>query len=183
MVAATERKTAEERRDEIIDAAFAEFSVHGFAGTSTEAIAKRAGVSQPYLFRLFGTKKELFLAAVHRCFRMTLEAFMRAAEGKQGEEALKAMGKAYVALLSDRQKLRMQLQAHAACEDAEICEAVRRGFGGLVEFIERASGADEERVRDFIAFGMLLNTMASMDLLDERNDAWAKRLVDASLEK
>src|SRR2546426_134491 len=82
-----ERKTAEERRDEIVDAAFAEFAVTGLYGTSTEAIARRAGVSQPYLFRLFGTKKELFIAAVNRCFRTTLETFMRAAEGRQGEAA------------------------------------------------------------------------------------------------
>jgi AcrR family transcriptional regulator len=183
MVTTTERKTADERRDEIIEAAVAEFALAGFAGTPTEAIAKRVGVSQPYLFRLFGTKKDLFLAAVHRCFRTTLEAFMRAAEGKQGEEALEAMGKAYLAWLSDRQRLLMQLQAHAACEDPEICDAVRRGFGSLVEFIERASGADEARVRDFVAFGMLLNIMASMDLLDERNEPWAKRLVDSCLGK
>ena len=178
-----ERKTAEERRDEIVEAAFAEFAVHGLSGTSTETIAKRAGVSQPYLFRLFGTKKELFLAAVHRCYRTTLETFMRAAEGKQGEEALSAMGKAYVELLTNRQKLLMQMQAHAACEDPEIREAVRHGFGGLVEFIERASGVEEARVRDFVAFGMLLNTLASMDLLEQRDEAWAKRLVDSCLEK
>src|SRR5437899_5548857 len=109
-----ERKTAEERRDEIVDAAFAEFAVTGLYGTSTEAIAKRAGVSQPYVFRLFGTKKELFLAALHRCFRVTLETFVRAAEGKQGAEALNAMGHAYIDLLGDRQKLQMQMQGYVA---------------------------------------------------------------------
>ena len=178
MVAATERKTAEVRRDEIIEAAFAEFALHGLAGTSTDAIARRAGISQPYLFRLFGTKKELFLAAVHRCYRTTLEAFMRAAEGKQGEEALEAMGNAYVELLADRQKLLMQMQAHVACEDPEICEAVRRGFGELVEYIERVSGAPETRVRDFIAFGMLLNVMNAMNL-PEYAAPWSQRLLGA----
>ncbi len=181
MVAATERKTAEERRDEIIDAAFAEFAAHGLHGTSTDAIARRAGVSQPYLFRLFGTKKDLFIAAVNRCFRVTLETFQRAAEGKRGEEALEAMGRAYVELLSDRQKLGMQMQGHAACDDSEVCEVVRRNFGDLVEYIERVSGADPAHVRDFVARGMLLNVLASMDLLT-CEEGWAERLTEACRE-
>src|SRR6266581_8455591 len=121
MATVTERKTAEQRREEIIEAAFAEFADKGLHGTSTDAIARRAGFSQPYLFRLFGTKKELFIAALHRCYRVTLETFMRAAEGKRGEEALHAMGKAYRELLTDREKLLMQMQGHVACDDAEIC--------------------------------------------------------------
>src|SRR5919201_5100429 len=121
MAAVTERKSAKERREEIVDAAFAEFAQKGLHGASTDAIARRAGVSQPYLFRLFGTKKELFIAALHRCFRVTLETFMRAAEGKRGEEALLAMGQAYWEMVQDRQKLRMQMHAHAACDEADIC--------------------------------------------------------------
>src|SRR5581483_9749441 len=95
MVAA-ERKTKEVRREEILDAALAEFAEKGYHGASTEDIARRAGISQPYVFRLFGTKKELFRAVVARCFRETLEMFQRAAEGCRGEEALHAMGMAYV---------------------------------------------------------------------------------------
>src|SRR5436853_1518416 len=97
----TERKTAGERRDQILDAAIVEFAQRGLAGASTEEIAKAAGISQPYIFRLFGTKKELFKAAVARCLRETLEVFQRAAEGKRGEEALHAMGDAYRTLLED----------------------------------------------------------------------------------
>jgi AcrR family transcriptional regulator len=181
MATLTQRKTAQERRDEIVDAAFAEFARKGLHGTSTDAIARRAGVSQPYLFRLFGTKKELFIAAVNRCFRLTLETFMRAAEGKRGEEALEAIGKAYADLLGNRQKLLMQMQGHVACEDPEICEVVRRGFGEIVEYVERVSGAEPKRVKDFIAFGMLLNVIAAMDLLHDE-DGWAKRLMDACRE-
>src|SRR5438034_3941646 len=94
-----ERKTKEERREEILDAAIAEFAERGLHGASTEEIARLAGISQPYVFRLFGTKKELYLAVVTRCFRETLDAFQRAAEGKRGEEALHAIGKAYGVLL------------------------------------------------------------------------------------
>src|SRR5579863_7824791 len=94
-----ERKTREVRREEIIEAATIEFAEGGLAGASTEDIARRAGISQPYVFRLFGTKKELFKAVVARCFRETLEMFQRAAEGLRGRAALEAIGAAYVARL------------------------------------------------------------------------------------
>ena len=176
-----ERKTAEERREEIVEAAFTEFAERGFHGTSTDAIARRVGVSQPYLFRLFGTKKELFLAAVNRCFRQTLETFMRAAEGKRGEEALEAMGEAYRELLADRTKLLMQMQSQVACEDPEVREVVRRNFGDIVEYVERVSGASPERIVEFISMGMLLNVIAAMDLLHDE-ESWAKRLIAACQE-
>src|ERR1700740_3630366 len=120
------RLSAEERKDDVLDAALIEFAERGLAGTSTEDIARRAGISQPYLFRLFGTKKELFKAAVGRCFRETLEMFQRAAEGKRGGEALQAMGAAYVTELrsGDCIRLRAQMQAYAACDDPDICEVV-----------------------------------------------------------
>ena len=99
----TERKTKAERREEILDAAVAEFAAKGLHGASTDEIARLAGISQPYVFRLFGTKKELYMAVVARCFRQTLETFQRVAEGKRGEEALLAIGLAYGELLeSDR---------------------------------------------------------------------------------
>src|SRR5215213_385602 len=122
MVVQQQRKSADERRDEIIDAALAEFAERGLGGASTDEIARRAGISQPYVFRLFGSKKDLFKAAVARCFRETLETFQLAAEGKRGEEALHAMGEAYMELLVDRTRLRAQMQAYAACDDPEICE-------------------------------------------------------------
>src|ERR671937_2794917 len=114
----TERKTKDERREEILDAALQEFAERGLYGASTEDIARRAGISQPYVFRLFGTKKELFKAVVARCFRETLELFQRAAEGKRGRPALEAMGRAYrEELLPDKTRLRAQMQAYAACDD------------------------------------------------------------------
>src|SRR5437899_4116024 len=96
MATTTSRSTAAARRDEVLDAAMIEFAERGFEGASTEDIARRAGISQPYLFRLFGTKKELFKASVSRCLREMLELFQRAAEGKRGEAALEAIGQAYV---------------------------------------------------------------------------------------
>src|SRR5580765_5884635 len=116
----TERKTKDVRREEIVEAAYQEFAERGYHGASTEDIARRAGISQPYVFRLFGTKKELFIAVATRCFRETLEMFQRAAEGLRGKEALDAMGNAYVErLLTDRIRLRVQMQAYVACDDPE----------------------------------------------------------------
>src|SRR5215472_9102785 len=133
MAGTTHRKSAEERREAVLEAALEEFAAHGLSGASTEAIAAKAGISQPYVFRLFGTKKELFKAVVARCFRETLELFQRAAEGKRGEEALKAMGEAYQEqLLPDRIRLQAQLQAYSACDDPDICDVVRNGYGDLV---------------------------------------------------
>jgi AcrR family transcriptional regulator len=176
MVIPTERKSADERRDEILDAAMVEFAERGLHGGSTEEIAKRAGISQPYVFRLFGSKKDLFKAAVARCLRETLETFQRATEGKRGEEALHAMGEAYMELLADRSRLRAQMQAYAACDDADIREVVRNGYGDLVAYVERVSGLPPTEVSRFFATGMLLNVIASMDLY-ESPEGWSDRLL------
>src|SRR5579863_2410199 len=105
----SERKTKAERREAVLDAALEEFGERGYHGASTEDIARRAGISQPYVFRLFGTKKELFIAVAARCFRETLEMFQRSAEGLRGTEALDAIGKAYLReLTADPARLRAQ---------------------------------------------------------------------------
>jgi len=173
--------TADERREDILAVALVEFGANGLHGTSTDTIAEKAGVSQPYLFRLFGTKKELYLESVRRCLRQTLEVFQEAAAGESGEDALDAIGKAYGQLLRDRTRLQAQMQAYADCGDEDVREVVREGYGRLVEFVERVSGADPKRIRDFFAFGMLLNVFASMDLLDQQAP-WAKKLLAATLE-
>ena len=177
MVVQQQRKSAEERRDDILEAALVEFAERGLHGASTDEIARRAGISQPYVFRLFGSKKDLFKATIARCFRETLELFQRAAEGKRGEEALHAMGEAYEQLLVDRTRLRGQMQAYAASDDPEIREVVRNGFGDIVAYVERVSGLPEEEITHFFAIGMLMNVMASMDLY-EKPEAWSARLLD-----
>src|SRR2546423_14792604 len=114
MAITAQRKSADERREAVLEAALEEFAARGLDGASTEAIAAKAGISQPYVFRLFGTKKELFMAVIGRCFRQTLELFQRAAEGKRGEAALKGMGEAYGnELLPERTRACAELTAHA----------------------------------------------------------------------
>src|SRR6266851_4340408 len=173
----TERKTKAVRREEILDAALIVFAEQGLQGASTDEIARRAGISQPYVFRLFGTKKELFSAVVARCFRQTLGIFQQAAESKRGEEALHAIGAAYDGLLrNDRVYLRSQMQAYAACDDPEICRVVQNGFGDLVTYVERVSGADALTIQRFFAKGMLMNVLSSMQLNDP-TEPWAQRLL------
>src|SRR5918994_7008760 len=99
------RKSAEERREEIVAIAIEQFALNGYKGTSTESIAREAGISQPYLFRLFKTKRDLFLACYDVSHQRTLETFRSAGRGVPREERLMAMGKAYVALLADRNQL------------------------------------------------------------------------------
>jgi AcrR family transcriptional regulator len=177
-----ERKSKEERREEILDVAMAVFAEKGLHAGSTDEIAKLAGISQPYVFRLFGTKKELYLAVVARCFRQTLELMQRAAEGKRGQEALNAIGLAYGELLdSNRTFLRAQLQAYAACDDADICAVVQHGYGDLVTYVERVSGEAPDVVAAFFAKGMLMNVLASMHLSNP-TEPWAVRLLSGCTE-
>jgi len=171
------RLSAAERKDDVLDAAMIEFAERGLEGTSTEDIARRAGISQPYLFRLFGTKKELFVATVSRCFRETLEMFQRAAEGKRGEEALHAIGQAYMEQLeTERTWLRAQMQAYAASDDPEIRAVVRAGYGDLVAYVRRVSGADGPTIWHFFATGMLLNVLSSMQINDDP-EPWMQELL------
>ena len=174
------RMSAADRRDTVLDAALVEFAERGFAGTSTEDIARRAGISQPYLFRLFGTKKDLYVASVTRCFRETLELFQRSAEGLRGEEALHAIGEAYIAQLeTDMVWLRAQMQSYAAAaEDPDIRAAVRAGYGDLVAYVKRVSGADGPVIWQFFSTGMLLNVLASMQINDNP-EPWMTELLES----
>jgi AcrR family transcriptional regulator len=169
--------SADERKEAIVDAAMVEFGEGGLAGTNVESIARRVRVTQPYVFRLFGTKKALFLACVEVCFAETRDAFESAAAGLSGDHALQAMGRAYGELLKDRSRLRFQLQSYAACDDVDVRRLVRRRYGELVEFVETVSGVDPARVSAFFATGMMLNVLAAADVIGAK-DGWAARLLD-----
>ncbi len=186
-MATATRQTADERRVAVLAAANVEFALRGLHGASTDAIARRAGISQPYLFRLFGSKKELFLAVIEDCLARTLGSFRAAASGKSGAEALKAIGEAYAnSIESDRTMLQGQLQSYAASvEDADIRETTARGFGRLVDYVETVSGADRVTIARFFAKGMLMNVLAAMhySITDEPRDSWAARLAEGCREE
>ncbi len=160
------RKSAEQRREEILAVAIRHFAVGGFHGTSTDGIAREAGISQPYLFRLFRTKRELFLACIDRADVQLLAVFRRAADGAPApEERLHAMGKAYVdELLPDRHVILMQMQGYVASVDPEVQAHVREAFGRVVAEVTQLSGAAPEDVWTFFSHGMLLNVTAALDL-------------------
>ncbi|MGW1216363.1 TetR/AcrR family transcriptional regulator [Streptomyces sp. NPDC002499] len=163
------RMSAEERRESVIRAATAEFARGGYYGTSTEAIAKRVGVSQPYLFRLFPGKKAMFLAVAQRCVDDTIRTFEEAAKGLQGEEALHAMGETYRKVIAEQpERLLMQMQMYitvAAAEqagDLELGEEVRAGWSRLWDTLRLSFGADVDETTSFLAYGMLINCLVAM---------------------
>ncbi len=175
MVTAT-RMTAEDRRADVLRAAVREFAKAGYYGTSTEDVARAAGISQPYLFRLFPTKKTLFIELVQHGFGRVRAAFVTAVGDLSGEDAMHAMGEAYGDLLRDRDQLMLQMHFYAACEDAEIAEVVRREFGRLWREVVRLSGADDDGMQHFFAIGMLMNVIASMDATSHSSE-WVKACV------
>ena len=169
------RRTAEERREEILEIAVRHFAGGGYRGTSTDAIAREAGISQPYLFRLFRTKKELFLACSDEADDRISGVFRRAAAGAAPGEALAAMGRAYIdELLPDRHAVLMQMQGLAAVSDPEIQAHVRAAWKRLVAEVTALSGADAASVWTFFAHGQLLNVTAALDLAAVAGeDGWA----------
>jgi len=159
------RSSSEERRQQLIDAAVKEFAANGFHATSTTVIAKRAGISQPYVYALFPSKQELFLAANERVVERIRGAFAEAARGlTDPADRLDAMGEAYLGFLEDRDEIMFQHQANAAAGDPGLREPVRREFMRLIDDVGRLSGAPDEDVWNFMAKGMLLNVIAALDL-------------------
>jgi len=173
------RLSADERRVEVVEAAVRAFASGGLHGTSTEEIARLAGVSQPYLFRLFGTKRDLFLAALERMFARLEHEFNDAA-GKplvdlpyDYSPVLASIGHRYGKLLEDQSLLRLQLHGFAACDDPEIRAFVSRRFSELISLVSARSGVPGTELRDFFAQGMLMNVAAAMQL-DDSALAWGQ---------
>ena len=164
------RVPATERREELIAAAVHEFAKGGLRGTAVDRIARRVGVAQPYVFSLFPSKRELFLAAQERSFERIADTFRAAAAAyREGlapegcEDTLQAMGIAYRELLaSDRDYLMLQHQCYAACDDEVVCARMRHGFAQLVELARELSGAEPERLDEFFTHGMALNVAAAL---------------------
>ena len=168
-----QRVPASVRRDALIDAAVHEFAHGGLHGTPVDRIARTVGVAQPYVFSLFGSKKELFLAAVERSFERVAELFTKVADEFDPALALpdaditKAMGQAYIEMLTtDRDYLMIQHQAYAACDDEQIRVHVRHCYAQLVDHVQRLTDADQESLDDFFRYGMWLNVAAAMGVED-----------------
>jgi AcrR family transcriptional regulator len=174
------RSTAEERRETMIAAALPIFGQRGFHAASTMEIAKAAGISQAYLFRLFPTKVDLFVAAADEGTRRMLDTFREASEQARNDDCdqLQEMGNAYVGLLErDRDVLLIQLQSQvAASSEPKIRDAMQRCFRGIYELVSQRSGADDEAMQEWFAHGMLCNVMAAIDA-DHLEEPWAHALA------
>ncbi|MFI7540396.1 TetR/AcrR family transcriptional regulator [Actinoplanes sp. NPDC049599] len=156
------RLTAGERHDQLIAAAVTAFAQGGYAGTTTDQVARLAGVSQPYVIRLFGSKQALFLAAAtHATDR--IEQRFRAAAAESAE--LESLGAAYDELLAEREVITMLLHGFAAGADPAIGPTVRECFGRVYRSVRELTGADEEEARDFMAHGMLLTVLGAMQIV------------------
>lgn len=163
------RMSAEQRRELIVRLALSEFSTGGYHGTSTEQIAERAGISQPYVFRLFAGKRDLFRACAELCFDRLTEVLMEAAEQCEGDESvLESMGVAYQDLIADQSVLLFQLQMYlsVASESTEpdIADLVRRRWTRLWDAVRVGTGSTDDEVNKFFATGMYINTLIALGI-------------------
>jgi len=170
------RMTAAERREQILAIAAEAFARQGLHGVSVDTIARQAGISQAYVFRLFGTKVELFRQVIARAFAQMTAGMAAAAGDLRGPDAIMAMGAEYRRLVEDRTALLLHLQGYAACDDPEVRETVRTHFRQLWETVATLSGMDPLRVKIFLALGMLINDATAMDVLDLDED-WARGVL------
>ena len=166
------RMSGTERRSQVLSIAAAEFANRGLHGASVEAIARAADITQAYVFRMFGTKKALFLELIGAAFDDFSDGMAGAATGARGLDALALMGARYYESLGDRTTLLLQLQGFAACGDAEVRDLVRARLGRMWDTVAGTTGLDPVTVKSFLAFGMLLNNVAALDV-DELDEPWA----------
>jgi AcrR family transcriptional regulator len=161
-----------QRRSQVLGIAAREFADRGLHGASIEVIAREADITQAYVFRMFGTKKALFLELVGAAFDRLSDALADAAAGAGGPSALALMGARYYESLADRTTLLLQLQGFAACGDAEVRDLVRARLGRMWDTVADTTGLDPVTVKSFLAFGMLLNNVAALDV-EQSDEPWA----------
>jgi AcrR family transcriptional regulator len=151
------RQSADQRREHVIEAAIATFAAEGYHGASTTDIARRAGISQPYIYALFRNKQELFLAAYHTVVERIRARLVAAAEGAgDPESSMRAMGRAYLGMIGNSAEVLCQLQAYAAAGDPALREPVRDEFLRLFESVREAAGVSREEAAFFFAGGIFL---------------------------
>ncbi|WP_433755764.1 TetR/AcrR family transcriptional regulator [Nocardia sp. CA-135398] len=175
--------TASERSEQVLGVAISAFAESGYTATGTDEIARRAGVSQPYVIRLFGTKQNLFEAALHRvCDR--IEEIFRMARSKEVPEAdpdaaLAALASGYSLFLAERELLQLLLHGFAASTAPAIGDQVRARLGGIYYLIRDLTGAPETEARRFLATRMLLTGMSATHVAgpDAVPAAWAQEIL------
>lgn len=177
---ARQLSTAEERRETVLRTAIRAFAARGYYGTPTVDIAKEAGISQSYLYRLFPAKEDLFIAVVRRCFQLARESLAEGAAKAASaapEDVLYAMGDAYARLVSNPDILLLLTQAQCAAQEPAIGEAVRSEYARLVEYVRAASGGTDADIQLFFARGTLCHLLVAIGApsVDAR---WARTLSE-----
>jgi AcrR family transcriptional regulator len=161
--------SAADRREAILAAAVEEIALQGFAGATTADIARRAGISQPYIFRFFPTKKELSIAVIDRCISRVISDWERALP-EPGETRLQTLGRTYVESLSTRRpELMVHLHAYASAEDPDIAAAMRhhlsRIYRYVIHLLERdGHEAPYQEAGAFLSRGFLINAAMAVGL-------------------
>ena len=158
------RLTAAERSEQLVDAAITAFAKGGFAGTTTDDVARLAGVSQPYVIRLFGSKRALFINVITHVSGRIQQVFRDAAPAEDAKLADLADG--FDQLLAQRYLLPVLLHGFAAANaDDEIGRVARACYGDIYTLVRELTGATADEAADFIAKGMLLTVLASMRVI------------------
>jgi TetR/AcrR family transcriptional regulator len=165
-IEAQSRMKAEDRRELIIESATAVFGDYGYHGTTTDLVARVAGVSQPYVVRMFGTKERLFVEVLERALRLLLAAFRGALTAEGDEPLARRLGLAYVGLLEHKGLLLSLMHAFVLGSDPVIGARAREGFLQVFEFLRGEAGMSADEATQFLANGMLSNTMIGLRMTD-----------------
>jgi len=171
--------TSDVRRETVIERAIQVFAKTGYPGTPIAAVAAEAKISPAYVFKLFPTKETLFVAALDHCFgriHETLAASAAASADQTPDAVLQAMGGAYAALIANRDLLMLQVHALSVADEPQIGAAFRLGLQRVVRLVKSRSGASDEAVQRFIAYGQLCHLVTTI-LLDGDKADWARILT------
>jgi AcrR family transcriptional regulator len=172
----TTRMSGEQRREQILAAALTAFAEGGYAGTSTDQVARAAGVSQPYVVRLFGSKQQLFLELYRGVAERIVHTLRDAVAAlATGEQSVASAGAAYVELMGDRTLLRVLMHGFVAGGDPEIGRIARTALGEVFAVVRAGMPGDdpaaqEDAARDFVAVGMLINVLLAVDAPEHRGE-------------
>jgi AcrR family transcriptional regulator len=173
---------SDERRVLVLEAATAVFGERGYAGTTTDRVATAAGVSQPYVVRMFGTKEKLFLAVLQRALDTMMAAFRRALAEQSDVPVGRRLGLAYADLLTDRGLLLSLMHGFVLGSDPEIGRVARCGFLEVYAFLKQDVGMSPAEASDFLAHGMMLNTLVGIRMTDDyETNPDARELLQTSM--
>ncbi|GLW07260.1 hypothetical protein Misp01_23900 [Microtetraspora sp. NBRC 13810] len=163
----------------MLAAAVRAFAARGYYGTTTADVAKGAGISQAYVYRLFPDKEALFVAVVEHCLRLIRERLgegVARARSTEPGAVLAAMAEGYARLVNDRDALMVLMHATCATSEPPIRDAVQGLYSRLVEYVRSVSGASEEDVQAFFARGFLCNATVAIGAT-EVDAPWARTLL------